>query len=81
MVYGEGAIAERFRSDSPPLSLNERTTPMAAKTMTITGRHEVSRKLCGFPSRRWAAFFFGMLIGTVVVGCSMFGPGLGVSVY
>ena len=68
MVYGEGAIAERFRSDSPPLSLNERNTPM-------------SRKLCGFPSRRWAAFFLGMLVGTVVVGCSMFGPGVGVSVY
>ena len=45
------------------------------------GRHEVSRKLCGFPSRRWTAFFLGVLIGTVVVGCSMFGPGLGVSVY
>ena len=54
---------------------------MAAKTKTITGRHEVSRRFCGFPSRRWAAFFFGMLIGTVVVGCSMFGKGLGVSVY
>ena len=41
----------------------------------------MSRKYCGFPSRRWAAFFLGVLIGTVVVGCSMFGPGLGVSIY
>ena len=36
MVYGGGAIAERFRSDSPPLTLNERNSPMAAKTKTIT---------------------------------------------
>ena len=41
----------------------------------------MATKICGFPSRRWTAFFLGMLIGTVVVGCSMFGPGLGVSVY
>ena len=41
----------------------------------------MSRKICGFPSRRWAAFLLGMLVGTIVVGCSMFGPGLGVSVY
>ena len=41
----------------------------------------MAKKICGFPSRRWAAFFLGVLIGTVVVGCSMFGPGLGVSVY
>ena len=41
----------------------------------------MSRKICGFPSRRWTAFFLGMLVGTVVAGCSMFGPGLGVSVY
>ena len=45
------------------------------------GGERMSRKYCGFPSRRWAAFFLGVLIGTVVVGCSMFGPGLGVSVY
>ena len=36
MSYGEGAIAERFRSESPPLSPNERNSPMAAKTKTIT---------------------------------------------
>ena len=35
MVYGEGAIAERFRSDSPLLSLNERNCQMATKTKTI----------------------------------------------
>ena len=68
MVYGDGAIAERFRSDSRPLHSTKGTAKMATK-------------ICGFPSRRWAAFFLGMLIGTVVVGCSMFGPGLGVSVY
>ena len=36
----------------------------------------MARKIYGFPSRRWAAFFLGMLVGTVVVGCSVFGPGL-----
>ena len=36
MVYGEGAIAERFRSDSPLFSFNERNSQMAAKTKTIT---------------------------------------------
>ena len=45
----------------------------------------MSRKICGFQSRKIAAFLAGLvtgvLIGTVVVGCSMFGPGLGVSVY
>ena len=41
----------------------------------------MATKLCGFPSRRWAAFFLGVLVGTVVVGCSMFGPGIGASVY
>ena len=41
----------------------------------------MSRKCLGFSSRKWAAFFLGVLIGTVVVGCSMFGPGLGVSFY
>ena len=35
MVYGEGAIAERFRSDSPLLSLNERNCQMATKTKAI----------------------------------------------
>ena len=42
---------------------------------------EMATKICGFPSRRWAAFFLGVLVGTVVVGCSMFGPGIGASVY
>ena len=41
----------------------------------------MATKICGFPSRRWAAFFLGVLVGTVAVGCSVFGAGLGVSVY
>ena len=32
-------------------------------------------------SRKIAAFLAGMVVGIVVVGCSVFGPGLGVSVY
>ena len=38
----------------------------------------MSRKYYGFPSRRWAAFFLGVLIGGC---CSVFGPGVGISVY
>ena len=41
----------------------------------------MSRNICGFASRRWTAFFLGMLVGTVLGGCSMFGPGIGASVY
>ena len=41
----------------------------------------MSKKFYGFSSRRWLAFFIGMLIGTLVLGCSVFGPGMGVSVY
>ena len=41
----------------------------------------MSRKICGFPSRRWTAFFLGVLIVTVVVCCSVFGPGIGASIY
>ena len=44
----------------------------------------MSRKLMGFASRKIAAFLAGMVVGIVVggvCGCSVFGPGLGVSVY
>ena len=68
MVYGGGAIEVRYFSDSRPLHSTKGTAKMATK-------------ICGFPSRRWTAFFLGMLVGTVAVGCSMFGPDLGVSVY
>ena len=57
---------------------------MAAKTKTITvqvGRHEVSRKVCGFQSRKIAAFLAGLVTGALIGGCSVFGPGVGVSVY
>ena len=68
MVYGGGAIAERFRSDSRPPSLNERNNPM-------------SKKLCGFQSRKVAAFLAGLVTGVLIGGCSVFGPGIGASVY
>ena len=41
----------------------------------------MSRKLCGFASRKIAAFLAGMVVGIVVGGCSVFGPGIGASVY
>ena len=42
----------------------------------------MSRKLCGFQSRKIAAFLTGLLTGILIGGCcSVFGPGVGVSVY
>ena len=41
----------------------------------------MSRKLMGFGSRKVAAFLAGMVVGIVVGGCSVFGPGIGASVY
>ena len=44
----------------------------------------MSKKLMGFASRKIAAFLAGMVVGIVVggvCGCSVFGPGVGVSVY
>ena len=42
---------------------------------------KMSRKLMGFASRKVAAFLAGMVVGIVVGGCSVFGPGIGASVY
>ena len=41
----------------------------------------MSRKIYGFTSRKITAFLAGMVVGIVVGGCSVFGPGVGVSVY
>ena len=41
----------------------------------------MSRKLMGFASRKITAFLAGMVVGIVVGGCSVFGPGIGASVY
>ena len=41
----------------------------------------MSRKLMGFASRKIAAFLAGMVVGIVVGGCSVFGPGIGASIY
>ena len=41
----------------------------------------MSRKFCGFQSRKVTAFLAGMVVGIVVGGCSVFGPGIGASVY
>ena len=41
----------------------------------------MSRKICDFQSRKVAAFLAGMVIGLFIGGCSVFGPGLGASVY
>ena len=38
-------------------------------------------KTLGFASRKVAAFLAGMVVGIVVGGCSVFGPGIGASVY
>ena len=44
----------------------------------------MSKKLMGFASRKVAAFLAGLVLGIVVggvCGCSVFGPGIGASVY
>ena len=41
----------------------------------------MSKKIIGFQSRKIAAFLAGLLTGVLIGGCSVFGPGLGVSVY
>ena len=41
----------------------------------------MSKKLMEFVSRKVAAFLAGLLTGIVVGGCSVFGPGIGASVY
>ena len=43
--------------------------------------NEMSKKLMGFASRKVAAFLAGLVVGIVVGGCSVFGPGIGASVY
>ena len=39
------------------------------------------KKIMGFASRKVTAFLAGMVVGIVVGGCSVFGPGIGASVY
>ena len=44
----------------------------------------MAKKICGFQSRKIAAFLAGLVVGIViggVCGCSVFGPGIGASVY
>ena len=42
----------------------------------------MSRKTCGFQCRKIAAFLAGLVTGVLIGGCcSVFGPGVGVSVY
>ena len=41
----------------------------------------MSRMLCGFQSRKITAFLAGLLTGVLIGGCSVFGPGIGASVY
>ena len=43
---------------------------------------QMATKICGFQSRKIAAFLAGLLTGILIGGCcSVFGPGVGVSVY
>ena len=41
----------------------------------------MSKKLCGFQSRKVAAFLAGLVTGVLIGGCSVFGPGIGASGY
>ena len=49
--------------------------------LSAKGENPMSRKICGFQSRKVAAFLAGLVTGVLIGGCSVFGPGLGVSVY
>ena len=43
---------------------------------------QMATKFCGFQSRKVAAFLAGLVTGVLIGGCcSVFGPGVGVSVY
>ena len=47
-----------------------------------TKGNKMATKFCGFQSRKVAAFLAGLLTGILIGGCcSVFGQGLGVSVY
>ena len=94
MVYGGGAIAERFRSDSRPMRSDgvfavvgldgnihhgDGGTPSLRKQRKS---NQMVKKFCGFQSRKIAAFLAGLVTGVLIGGCcSVFGPGVGVSVY
>ena len=41
----------------------------------------MATKICGFQSRKVAAFLAGLLTGILIGGCSVFGPGIGASIY
>ena len=41
----------------------------------------MAKKICGFQSRKIAAFLAGLLTGVLIGGCSVFGPGIGANVY
>ena len=53
------------------------TRPHAENQERLVGRRERRRGM----SRKIAAFLAGMVVGIVVGGCSVFGPGIGASVY
>ena len=57
----------------------DRLAPIPAKPKER--KHIMSKKLMIFASRKVAAFLAGLLTGIVVGGCSVFGPGIGASVY
>ena len=31
----------------------------------------MSKKICGFTSRKWLAFFLGVFVGVVLAGCAL----------
>ena len=53
----------------------------AAIALPVERKTQMATKICGFQSRKIAAFLAGLVTGVLIGGCSMFGPGLGVSVY
>ena len=97
MSYGEGAIGVRYFSDDLLNAARPECAPYRGvkdqwqrihhgRAWTpATPQHErnnqMATKLCGFQSRKIAAFLAGLVTGVLIGGCSVFGPGIGASVY
>ena len=59
----------------------QRDDPGRKARYTNGRKTEMATKIYGFQSRKVAAFLAGLVTGVLIGGCSVFGPGLGVSVY
>ena len=76
---GRDAPAPMCRAKS--VITGDRQRGGAVSAAQLTKGKIMSRKICGFQSRKVAAFLAGLVTGVLIGGCSVFGPGIGASVY